>query len=177
MGRITASLNITPDGFCNHDAVVADAEFTRFATAQVEAAERLLLGRKTYELFESYWPEAARNPAHDPLEYALGKAIVAIPRTVVSRTLTFSDWEGTEFVSDITDFVADGEVLLLGSPSIHSRLASDGRIERFCYLVHPMLPARGARLFEGSRSHPSAIRFIKSQSFASGVRVLEYARD
>ena len=60
---ITAQINVTPDGFCNHDDVVIDDDFMKFAVDIIEKAERLVLGRKTYELFKEHWPAAAKNPS------------------------------------------------------------------------------------------------------------------
>lgn len=176
---LIASLNTTPDGFCNHDAVIADDDFTAFATAQVRRADRLLLGRNTYELFAAYWPAAARDPQRDALERALGEAIVATPRVVVSRTLTASDWEGTTIVRDPEALPDDGQTLLLGSPSLHSRLLAAGRIDRVTYLIHPIIAGRGARLFADQAEAIAVpeLRTMALTTWKSGVRVIEYARD
>jgi dihydrofolate reductase len=44
-------------------APYADAEGWRFITSQLERADALLLGRRTWEIWEPYWPNPDRRPA------------------------------------------------------------------------------------------------------------------
>jgi len=178
---LTASINVTCDGFCNHEDVVADAEFSALGAELVEAADRLLLGRKTFELFEGYWPAAANDPATPAADMRLARAIVDTPRTVLSRTLDHSQWTGTDFLADLdkaaaADLARNQDVLLLGSPSILTLLAGQDAIDRYVFVIHPIVAAGGVRLFENAAAKQPALRSAASRTLASGVQVMELVR-
>ncbi|MGE5805473.1 MAG: hypothetical protein ACM34O_09835 [Ignavibacteria bacterium] len=62
MKKLIFAINITIDGFADHTAVIADDELHDFYTNILNDADTLLFGRKTYQLMESYWPQAQNDP-------------------------------------------------------------------------------------------------------------------
>ena len=67
MRRIIAFDHVSADGFFaaedgKLDWVVSDEELTQFNLANMANADAILFGRRTYEMFESFWPEAIRDP-------------------------------------------------------------------------------------------------------------------
>ena len=180
---ITASINVTPDGFCNHDDVAADADFMTCEAALIESADYVVLGRKTYELFAAYWPQAARNPELDEAEIRLARAIDDTPRLVVSRSLNGSDWEGTTILADFDRALADewsgrGRLIVLGSPSIFTQLSAWDLIDRYHFVIEPFVGGRGARLFEPTeRAGRSDLLLEDCRPFSGGGVSLTYARN
>jgi dihydrofolate reductase len=66
MRRIFGFLVITLDGY--HESTdgdlswhTVDAEFHEFADGQLDEADTLLFGRKTYEHMAAFWPSPAAN--------------------------------------------------------------------------------------------------------------------
>ena len=178
---LTAQMNMTPDGFCNHDAVIADDAFLHFAADLVEAADTVLLGRKTFDLFVAHWPDAARDDATQPAERRLAQAIDTTPRLVASRSLGGSDWPGTQIIADLdapalADATSRGDVLLLGSPSLFDQMAARGALDRIILTVHPMLAGRGHRLLAQSTLDPALYRAGEARQFASGTCSFEFLR-
>ncbi len=62
----------------------------------------LVLGRRTYQIFEAYWP-------YQPDDHPIAKSINAAKKYVASRTLTTLHWNNStlldgDIVSDIKDF-------------------------------------------------------------------------
>ena len=55
-------------------------------SAQMDAADAMLLGRKTYQEFASFWPSA---PADDPFTARMNNT----PKYVVSTTLDNAEWQ------------------------------------------------------------------------------------
>ena len=176
---VTAQINVTADGFCNHDDVAIDDDFMRFAATCIDEADRLVLGRKTYDLFVAHWPAAAKDKSLPEAEQALGRAIDGTPRTVVSRSLAHSDWAGTDLLADLdadraATLAASDDLLILGSPSIIDQFAGWGLLDRLLLSVHPLLGRSGHRLFE--KGHAEGMIYVGSTSTGADIRTLEFAR-
>jgi dihydrofolate reductase len=130
----------------------------------------LLLGRKTYELFASYWPH------HDsPINKAR--------KYVVSKGGIDSEWEGTVLVSG--DVVAeiqklktqDGPMLQVhGSSVLIQTLLANDLVDEIWLKVFPVTLGRGKRLF-GEGTIPAAFRLKSSSVAPSGVIIASYERD
>jgi len=63
MTHIIHSINVTLNGCCHHEQVIADEEHHAYAEKQLASSEALLLGRGTFDLFESFWPSAVTSNA------------------------------------------------------------------------------------------------------------------
>lgn len=177
---VTAQLNVTPDGFCNHDDVVIDDEFMRFAVGCLEASQTLVLGRKTYELFVAHWPRAANDTSLPEWEQKLGRAIDGTPRIVISNSLAGSDWNGTSIQRNLDRDSAEhirqsGAVLVLGSPSIIARFAGWGLLDTLLLSVHPVTGGEGVRPF--ATSAPEAMRYVRSSRTGRDVMTFEFVRE
>ena len=61
MAKLIAAINMTPDGFCDHAAMIADEEIHQHYTELLSNAGTLLYGRVTYQLME-YWRTVVKNP-------------------------------------------------------------------------------------------------------------------
>jgi dihydrofolate reductase len=68
-----------------------DAEMGKIIGELIEAADALLLGRVTYQIFAAYWPNA---PKDDPI----GDKLNSIPKYVVSTTLDKVDWNNSKLI-------------------------------------------------------------------------------
>lgn len=175
---LTAQLNVTPDGFCNHADVVIDDQFNAFAVQCLEEADRLLLGRKTFDLFAGHWPRAAKDASLPEGEQRLARAIDDIEKLVISRSLSESDWKPTSILSDFDEPAArslsrSGRTIVLGSPSIISQLAAWGALDRLMLSVHPVMGQQGARLFD--ELVPKTLVFEREFPTGSSVRTYVFA--
>ena len=80
----------------------SDERMGEIVNDQFDAADALLLGRKTYEIFASYWPDF--EPADNPLAMNLN----SMPKYVASRTLDAVEWRNsTLLVGDVAAAVED----------------------------------------------------------------------
>ena len=87
MRKLIAAMNMTLDGFCNHEAMVADDEIHEHYNDLLRNAGTLIYGRITYQLMESYWPTVVKNPTGDKSMDDFAVLIDDIPKIVYSRTL------------------------------------------------------------------------------------------
>jgi dihydrofolate reductase len=138
-------------------------------------SDTLLLGRKTYEIFAAYWPNAGDD---DPMAQKLN----SVPKYVASRTLETVDWNNSTLLSgDVAQEVAglkerlDGEIHVTGSGNLAQTLLRNDLVDEFVLIVFPVVLGTGKRLFaEGTI--PRGLSRTDTQTFPSGVTVQIYER-
>lgn len=141
---------------------------------QYQSMNALLLGRKTYDIFAGYWPQA---PADIPFTALFNNA----PKYVVSRSLDRTDWRGTTILRGAGGAEIEPvkqqhtEVHVVGSGALMQSLLANGLVDRINLWVYPVLLGTGKRLFREGIA-PTALRLLDSRSFASGAVVLKYER-
>jgi dihydrofolate reductase len=134
----------------------------------------LLLGRKTFEIFASYWP------SHE--EQGPGPGINNATKYVASKTLTSHDWKTSVFLKgDVAEEVRklkqqDGRVIFMyGSGNLIQTLLKHDLIDEFWLKICPITLGTGKRLFaEGTI--PAAFKVSQSQVSPTGVIVANLER-
>ena len=142
-----------------------------YKAAEVEEADCLLLGRRTYEGFAAAWPER---------EGPFAELMNSMPKYVVSSTLTEPGWENTtvlggdpvEEVRQLKESAA-GPVLLNGSAQLAHALTEAGLVDEYRAMVHPVLIAEGLRMFPDP-AEMLKLRLKDSIAYDSGVALLIY---
>ena len=144
-------------------------------TAMGEQMKRpfdLLLGRKTFEVFASYWPHHEEE----------GAEINRATKYVASNTLAKHDWQKTIFLSG--DIVAeikslkagDGPDLQVhGSGNFIQTLFEHDLVDELWLKIFPVVLGTGKRLF-GASTNPAAYTLSHSKVSPSGVIVASYQR-
>ncbi len=132
----------------------------------------MLLGRRTYEIFASYWP----NHGDDPI----GKAFNKATKYVVTNSLNRFDWENTVHIGgDIVEDIqrlkeSDGpELHIWGSSILLQMLISAGLIDEYRLWVFPLVLGKGKRLF-GQDLPPGSLTLINTRSTSRGVLLNTY---
>ena len=133
----------------------------------------LLLGRKTFEIFASYWPHQK-----DPGAAGINNAT----KYVASTTLANSDWDKTIILKkDIVNEVKklkkqDGpELQVHGSGNFIQTLLKHDLVDELWLKIFPIMLGMGKRLFaEGTT--PAAFTLREAKTSPSGVIVASYDR-
>jgi dihydrofolate reductase len=139
-------------------------------TEQMGQPFDLLLGKKTYEIFASYWPH------HDsPFNRA--------KKYVVSNEAINTDWEETiqikgDVVAEIETLKQqDGPMLQVhGSSNLIQTLLANDLVDQLWLKVYPVTLGKGKRLF-GEGTIPAAFDLTDSQVSPSGVIIASFRRD
>jgi dihydrofolate reductase len=154
-------------------APLFDEETGAAMTRWFSRADAFLLGRRTYEIFASYWPQVT-DP--DPVAQALN----TLPKYVASRSLSELAWSGAELIpGDVAGFVRElkgrdgGELQVHGSGVLVQTLLAEGLVDELRLMTFPVLVGSGRRLFaDGTR--PGSLELLGSQTTGTGTIIAEY---
>lgn len=142
-------------------------------TEQMSKPFDLLLGRKTFEIFASYWP-------HHPEE---GAGINQATKYVASNTLTRHGWQrsvflkGNVLVDEIKQLKGqDGPDLQVhGSGNLIQTLLEHDLVDEFWLKIFPVTLGMGKRLFDKG-TIPASFALVDSKSSPSGVIIANFKR-
>ncbi|MHB9858061.1 dihydrofolate reductase family protein [Streptomyces sp. YIM S03343] len=154
--------------------VYGDDDFGRFVTDVFSRSGAYLLGRRTYDIFASYWPKMT-DPA-DPIASKLN----SLPKYVASSTLTDPSWAGTTVLNgDLTKEVTgikehtDGELQVHGSGALVRSLLALDLVDTLHLLTFPVVLGAGRLLFPAG-TVPTAFRHTGGSVTARGVSIQTY---
>jgi dihydrofolate reductase len=133
----------------------------------------LVLGRRTYQIFEAYWP-------HQPDDHPIARTLNAARKHVASRTLTTLHWTNSTLLrGDVVPAVTALKALpgldlqVIGSGNLIQTLQAASLIDEYNVWTFPVVLGRGKRLF-GEAARPSALRLVRSRASSSGVVMSTY---
>ena len=145
-------------------------------------ATTVLLGRKNFEGFGSYWPSVANNEEADSRDRAFSKWLNAVEKIVFSTALKEASWENSRIVNDDPATVvrelqeqAGGDIIVLASSSLIKRLLEADALDCLSITLCPEIAGGGTRLFEDGLS-PSSWTLRQSTVTESGALCLIYDR-
>ncbi|WP_214793632.1 MULTISPECIES: dihydrofolate reductase family protein [unclassified Exiguobacterium] len=139
---------------------------------QMNSEFDLLLGRKTYDQWASYWPH------HDDVWPEVNRAM----KYVVTRQSRDSLWESTTFLTEPVEALKqikqeDGPDLHVWGSSelVHTLLAND-LIDEYRLIMYPIIIGSGKRLFPDGNILPLQLDAIEQQLMPNGVSIVRYER-
>jgi dihydrofolate reductase len=143
-----------------------------FKHEELQSADSLIFGRKTYDAFAGAWP-------HIKDETGYAARMNALPKMVASSTLKDPNWGAVrvwngDIVSAARNFRAqgDGTALIFGSASIVHQLAPAGLIDEYRLMIYPTVLGAGKRLFpDGVKS---ILSLVETRPFGDGIVLLRY---
>lgn len=131
----------------------------------------LLVGRKTYDIFASYWPYV---PADNPIFPVFTKA----NKYVLTRGSAKLDWANSHKMRDMDDLrkvkAGDGpDIVRWGSSTLYPQLLEANLIDEVLLLIVPIVLGKGKKVF-GSISHPVNMKLVRSDISSTGVIMATY---
>lgn len=151
-----------------------DAEFNTFANEQLDEADTLVFGRKTYELMASFWPtQKAIAIAPDT-----ASRMNSLSKIVFSGQPLMPNWESTTAHTNIQ--ILNGikqqsgkAIAVLGSSNLCISLLRAGLLDEVRVMVNPVVLGKGSSLFEGIDKSTN-FRLANTRIFKSGNVLLRY---
>ncbi|WP_242921552.1 dihydrofolate reductase family protein [Pontibacter liquoris] len=150
-------------------APYGDEDFGKALEKQMKPAD-LLLGRKTFEIFASYWPTRATE----------WPGINDVTKYVMSGTMKKADWENSVFLESVADIEklksSEGSDLQVwGSGEFVHTLLEHDLVDELCLKIFPVTLGNGKKLF-GEGIMPAAFTLTESLITSTGVIIANYKR-
>ena len=137
----------------------------------------LLLGRKTFEIFSSFWPEHADS----------WPGINDVTKYVVSKTMKKSDWKNSVFLKSVADIKKlknlpagrqgskGSDIKVWGSSKLIQMLLKNDLVDELWLQIHPLILGKGKKLFDNGVI-PAAFALTESLATPSGVIIANFKR-
>jgi dihydrofolate reductase len=132
----------------------------------------LLLGRKTFDIWASYWPQ----------HVDAWPGVATATKYVASNTMTSHEWQPSVFLGgDIPEKVAEikqqqgPDIHVWGSGHLLQTLLSHDLVDAFWLMIYPITLGGGKRLFADG-TIPAAFKVTESTVGSTGVIVVKYER-
>jgi dihydrofolate reductase len=146
-----------------------DEAYTKALQEELKPAE-YLLGRKTFDIWENYWPKHADfwPGINDGTKY------------VMSKTRKKSGWQNTVFIKSVADIKklkkSEGpDIHVWGSSKLIQLLLKHDLVDELRLKIHPLTLGKGKKLFNGG-AMPAAFELIDSSVTTTGVILANYKR-
>ncbi|HEY0668142.1 MAG TPA: dihydrofolate reductase family protein [Sphingobacteriaceae bacterium] len=129
-----------------------------------------LLGRKTFEIFASYWPvHADAWPGINEGE-----------KHVMSRTMKKSDWKNTVFLENLSDIEklkkSEGsDIQVWGSGKLIQMLLKNDLVDELWLKIYPLTLGEGKKLFDNGVI-PATFTLLECLATPKGVIIANYTR-
>ncbi|MBK8429830.1 MAG: dihydrofolate reductase family protein [Chloroflexi bacterium] len=153
-------------------APYSDAALGTLLRRQMNLPFDLLLGRKTFAIWEPYWPEHGD----------IWPNVNAATKYVASNTVTSSEWRPSVFLSgDVAEKVAQikqqegPDLHVWGSGHLLQTLIKHDLVDSFWLMIYPVTLGSGKRLFADG-TIPMGFKVTESEVTPHGVIVVNYER-
>ena len=159
-----------PDGW-----LVLDPGWMAGALEMWQAADAMVMGRKTYDGLAAVWPQLAKVAGYEAFAHRMN----SMPKYVASRTLRAPlTWNATLLEGDPAERLNvlkrehHGHLIVTGAGELAHHLLSRGVVDELRFAVSPYLWPTGPRIFE--RLGAVRLELVTTRTFPSGVVQLCY---
>ncbi len=129
-----------------------------------------LLGRKTFEIFASFWPVNAK----------MWPGINEGTKYILSKTIKNSDWKNTVFLESLEDIkqlkTSEGaDIQVWGSSEVTHLLLENDLVDELHLRIFPIILGKGKKLFDNDTA-PTAFALTEHVVTPKGVIIARYKR-
>jgi len=155
--------------------LVTDPDSMQAGLDMWQAADAMVLGRKTFQGLAAVWPKLADVPGFE----AYAARMNSMPKYVASRTLSGPlEWNATLLDGGLEKSISrlkeehDGDLIVPCAGELARELIAHGLVDEFWFNVSPYLWATGPRIFDDIG--PVRLALVSTTTFPSGVVRLHY---
>ena len=150
-------------------APYGDEVFGKLMQEELKPAD-YLLGRKTYEIWENYWPKHAD----------FWPSINEGTKYVLSKTRKKSDWKNSVFLKSVADIKKikrskGSDIQVWGSSKLIQLLFKNDLVDKLKLKIYPLTHGKGKKLFDNGVI-PAAFTLTESTVTTTGVIIASYKR-
>ena len=154
-------------------APYGDEDYDKAVQQELKPPADYLLGRKTFEIWEKYWPKHADiwPGINDGTKY------------ILSKTRKKSDWKNSVFIKSVADIkklkkspaVGGADIQVWGSSKLIQLLFKNDLVDELRLKIHPLTLGKGKNLFDNGVI-PAAFTLVESTVTSTGVIMASYKR-
>lgn len=164
--------------------MMGDKVFNAYTAERLRAADYFLVGRVSFELFNSYWPKVAENPNSDEWtdeQREITKAGKSVPTIVVSDTLP--DWLPEKLPGKILLRRAEvyqklaelkrqpgKDILMTGSRTLWNDLLAHDLVDEIHLMIGNVVLGEGIPVFAGKPD--ASLRLMDVRSWEGSNNLL-----
>jgi dihydrofolate reductase len=147
-----------------------DDVYAQVVQKELKQPADYLLGRKTFEIWESYWPRHAD----------FWPGINDGTKWVLSKTRNKSEWKNSVFINSLEDIKKlkgskGSDIQVWGSSKLIQLLFKNDLVDELRLKIHPLTLGKGKKLFDDGVI-PAAFTLIESIVTSKGVLIAHYKR-
>jgi dihydrofolate reductase len=150
-------------------APYGDKVYNRIVQEELKPAD-YLLGRKTFKIWESYWP------VHADFWPGINEGM----KYVLSKTVKKSDWKNSAFIKNVATIKnlkksKGSDIQVWGSSELVQLLLKNDLVDELRLKIHPLILGKGKKLF-GDGAIPAAFSLAESMVTPKGVIIALYRK-
>jgi dihydrofolate reductase len=147
-----------------------DEAYSKVVQEELKPTSDYLLGRKTFEIWEDYWPN---NSDFWP-------GINEKTKYVLSNTREETKWKNTVFIKDVNDikklkYSNGSNIQVWGSSKLVHLLFENNLVDEIRLKIHPLILGKGKKLFH-SNSIPTNFSLAENHVTPKGVIIAHYLK-
>lgn len=188
MGKVIVHDIISLDGYhtgLDNDVsvmfpIMGDKVFNAYTAERLRTADWFLVGRVSFELFQSYWPKVAENPTSEEWTDEQREIVQegeSVPTIVVSDTLN-GNWPDVRIIrrAEAYERIAEikrqssGDILITGSRTLWNDLLAHNLVDELHLMIGNLVLGQGIPAFA---SRPdAALRLMDVRSWDDSNNIL-----
>ncbi|MBL7744231.1 MAG: dihydrofolate reductase family protein [Chitinophagaceae bacterium] len=151
-------------------APFSDEVYRKAVQKELTQPADYLLGRKTFEIWEDYWPH------HDNFWPGINEGT----KYVLSKTRKRSGWKNSVFIKTVADIKKikrskGSDIQVWGSGQLIQLLIKNDLVDELRLKIHPLILGKGKKLFANG-TIPAAFTLAENIVTSTGVIIATYKR-
>jgi dihydrofolate reductase len=176
--------NVMPVFDYRREAYPADESFDLYNAERLRTADTLLLGRRSYDGFKSFWPSVVDDPSATLTQREISRLNNAIEKVVISDNLTSEEtapWFNTRIIrrKEAYEQIANlkqqsgKDILVFGSHTLWNDLLAHDLVDELHFMIAPVVLGAGTPIFKDKSA--ITFRLINTRMWdGSGNIVVQY---